>query len=67
MSPGGAVYGGGMPWGRGLPVDVAASRLPVFESRAGEQRVCGGLGEMRVLQVAGGDGDREWGVEVVVR
>ncbi len=67
MSPGGAVHGGGVPWGRCLPVNVAASRLPGFEGRAGEQRVRGGLGKARVLQVARGDGDGERGVEVVVR
>lgn len=71
MSPIGAVHGGGggggLPWGRGLSVDVAASRLPGFEGWAGEQRVRGGLGDARVLKVAGGDGDWEGGVEVVVR
>lgn len=67
MSPGGAVHGGGgVSRGRSLSVDVAGSWLPGFESRAGEQRVRGGLGEARVLQVAGGDGDGEGGMEVVV-
>lgn len=68
VSPGGVVHGGGgVPRGRGLSVDVAAIRLPGFEGRAGEQRVSGGLGEARVLQVVGGDGDGEGGVEIVVR
>lgn len=70
MSPGGAVHGGGggggVPWGRGLSVDVAASWLPGFEGRVGEQRVSSGLWETRVLKMTGGDGDGEWGMEVVV-
>lgn len=72
VSPGGAVHGGdggggGVPRGGGLPVDMAGTRLPGFESRAREQRVRGGLGEVQVFQVAGGDGNGERGVEVVVR
>lgn len=72
VSPGGAVHRGGgggrgVPRGGGLPVDVAGARLPGFEGRAREQRVRGGLGEAQVFQVAGGDGNGERGVEVVVR
>lgn len=69
VSPGGAVHrgGGGVPRGGGLSVDVAGARLPGFEGRAGQQRVRGGLGEAQVFQVAGGDGNGERGVEVVVR
>lgn len=45
MSPGGAVHGGGgVSWGRGLPVDVAGGWFPGFEGRAGEQGVSGRLG-----------------------
>lgn len=47
MSPGGGMHrGSDVPRGGGLPLDVAASRLPGFESGAGEQRVCGGLGQV---------------------
>lgn len=71
VSSGGAVHGGGrgrrVPRGGGLPVNVAAARLPGFEGRAGEERVRGGLGEACVLQMAGGDGDGQRCVEVVVR
>lgn len=71
MSPTGAVHGGGggggVSRGRSLPVNVADCWFPGFEGRAGEQRVSGGLGEARVLQVTGGDGDGEGGMEVVVR
>lgn len=66
VSPAGAVHRGRrVARGGGLPLDVAAGRLPGFEGGAGEERVGGGLGEARVLQVAGGDGDGERGVEVV--
>lgn len=65
VPPGGTVHGGRVARGRGLPVDVAAGRLPGLEGRAGEHRVRGGLGEARVLQVAGRDGDGEGAVEVV--
>lgn len=67
VSPGGAVHEGrGVPWGRCLSVDVAASRLPSFEGRAGEQRVRGGLRETWLFKMTGGDGDGEWRMEVVV-
>ena len=66
LSSGGAVRGGRPPRGRRLPVDMAAGRLPDFEGRAGEGRVWGGLREVRVLQMAGGDGDGQRGMEVVV-
>lgn len=72
VSPGGAVHrggggGGGVSRGGHLPVDVAHCWFPGFEGRAGEHGVCSGLGDARVLQVAGGDGDGERGVEVVLR
>lgn len=68
VSPGGAVHGGGGVARRGrLPVDVASRGFPGFEGRAGERGVRGGLGDARVLQVGGGDGDGERGVEVVLR
>lgn len=63
---GGAVHGGAVRWDGRLPVDMAPSWLPGFEGRAGEERVRGGLGETLVLQMAGGDGDGQGGVEVVV-
>lgn len=67
MSPGGAVQrGGGVRRSGGLPVDVAAGRFPGFEGRVGDERVRGGLGEARVLQVVGWDGDGQRGVEVAV-
>lgn len=67
MSSSGDVHGGGgVPRGRGLPVDVATSRLPGFEGRAGEVRVCGGLGEMRMLQMPGRDGDGQGGMVAVM-
>lgn len=56
-----------MPRGGRLPVDVARRRFPGFEGRAGQHRVCAGLGDAWVFQVAGGDGDGERGVEVVLR
>ncbi|KAF0025165.1 hypothetical protein F2P81_022046 [Scophthalmus maximus] len=67
VSSSGDVHGGGgVPRGRGLPVDVATSRLPGFEGRAGEVRVCGGLGEMRMLQMPGRDGDGQGGMVAVM-
>lgn len=56
-----------MSRGGHLTVDVARCWFPGFEGRAGEHRVCGGLGDARVLQVAGGDGDGERGMEVMLR
>lgn len=47
VPPGGVLHSGGsVSRGRGLPLDVAAGRLPGFEGGAGEQRVCGGLGQV---------------------
>lgn len=72
VPPARAVHGGGgagrgVSRGRGLPVDVACGRLPGFEGRGGEQRVCGGFRQAQVFQlaVAARDGDGERGVEVV--
>lgn len=56
-----------MSRGGHLTVDVAHCRFPGFEGRAGEHRVCRGLGDARVLQVARGDGDGERGMEVMLR
>lgn len=66
VSPGGGRGGGVARRGR-LPVDVARRRPPGREGRAGERGVRGGLGDALVLQVGGGDGDGERGVEVVLR
>ena len=49
----------------GLPVDISPTRIPGFEGRTGQQGVGGGLGEMRALQVVGGDGDGKRGMEVM--
>lgn len=56
-----------MSRGGHLTVDVARCRLPGFEGRAGEHWVCSGLGDAWVLQVSGGDGDGERGMEVMLR
>lgn len=52
---------------RGLPVHVTpARRVPHPEGRAGQQRVGGGLGQARPLQVGLRNGNGERRVEVVV-
>lgn len=71
VSPGGAVHRGGERGGvsRGghLTVDVARCWFPGIEGRAGEHWVCRGLRDAWVLQVTGGDGDGERGMEVMLR
>ena len=48
----------------GLPVDISPTRIPGCEGRTGQQGMGGGLGEVRSLQVVGGDGDGKRGMEV---
>lgn len=67
VPPAGVVYGGGVAWDGGLPLDVAGAGLPRFKGRAGEQRVRDGFGDACVLQVAAGNGDGQRGAVVVVR